>query len=198
VLVLNVAFVAGLALVGWRAHSLGVAAEGVDYLADAGAVIVSLLAIRVAARHAKAPAIAAFVNAGWLLVLSATVAVGAVGRLVRAPHHVHGLAVFIASGIAAVAMTGAAFVLGGDDDETDLNMRAVLLDTIADAAAATGVALTGAIIFLADGLYWLDPAVALVISAVVIYHAARLLSHVLPELHGSRRNSGPTIPETTP
>jgi hypothetical protein len=56
--------VAGLAIVGWRAHSLGELAEGTDYLADARAVIVSLLAIRVAARHTKAPTVAALVNAG--------------------------------------------------------------------------------------------------------------------------------------
>lgn len=83
-------------------------------------------------------------------------------------------------------MFAGALLLGGDveedldedNDNGDLNMRAVLLDTAADAAAAVGVAVTGGIIFAAGGLYWLDPAVALAISAVVAYHAVRLLRRV--------------------
>jgi len=59
------------------------------------------------------------------------------------PHEVQGLPVLVVSGIAAVVMFGGAVVLGGDagnldedDDNGDLNMRAVLLDTVADSAAA--------------------------------------------------------------
>jgi Co/Zn/Cd efflux system component len=52
---------------------------------------------------------------------------------------------------------------------------AVLLDTIADAAAAVGVAATGGIILATGGWYWLDPAVALVIAVVIGYHALALL-----------------------
>jgi hypothetical protein len=42
---LNIALVAGLVLVGVTAHSLGVLAEGANYLADAAAVALSLFAI---------------------------------------------------------------------------------------------------------------------------------------------------------
>jgi len=45
----------------------------------------------------------------------------------------------------------------------DLNIKAVLLDTAADAAVATGVAATGTVITITQGWYWLDPAVALAI-----------------------------------
>jgi cobalt-zinc-cadmium efflux system protein len=51
-----------------------------------------------------------------------------------------------------------------------LNIEAVLLDTAADAAAAGGVAVSGAVILATGGWYWLDPAVALVIAVVVGYH----------------------------
>ena len=54
-------------------------------------------------------------------------------------------------------------------------MRAVLLDTAADAAAAAGVAVAGGVILAAGGLFWIDPAVAFVIAVVVGYHAGRLL-----------------------
>jgi hypothetical protein len=63
---------------------------------------------------------------------------------------VDGLPVLIVSGIAALVMTGGALVLRrhheDETDEHDLSVTAVLLDTIADAAAAAGVAATGAII----------------------------------------------------
>jgi hypothetical protein len=51
VLGLNLALVAALVIVGVVAHPLGVLAAGVDYLADAAAIGVSLMAIRLAQRH---------------------------------------------------------------------------------------------------------------------------------------------------
>jgi cobalt-zinc-cadmium efflux system protein len=54
-----------------------------------------------------------------------------------------------------------------------------LLDTAADAAAAAGVAVAGAIILATHGLYWLDPAVALAIAVVVAYHAIALIRKVV-------------------
>ena len=51
VLALNLSLVTALVIVGLAAHSLAVLAAGVDYLADAGAIGVSLLAIRLASRQ---------------------------------------------------------------------------------------------------------------------------------------------------
>jgi cobalt-zinc-cadmium efflux system protein len=88
-------------------------------------------------------------------------------------------------------MAGGALVLRGDGDDDegedeagqhDLSVAAVLLDTIADAAAAAGVAATGAIILATGGWYWLDPAVALAIAVVVAYHAFALIRKVLKRL----------------
>jgi len=192
VLVMNVALVAGLVMVGLMAHSLAVLAAGADYLADAGAIGVSLLAIWLAGRppsparpagYPNATNVAALVNAGWLLALNVLIAVAAVERLVTGSHRVEGLPVLIASAVAAVVMLAGALVLRGDSDGgdtggDDLNVKAVLLDTAADAAAAAGVAVSGAIILVAGGWYWLDPAVALVIAVVVGYHAQKLVRKV--------------------
>lgn len=166
-------------------------AAGLDYLADAAAVGVSLLAIWLAARpptaarprgHPRATTIAALVNAGWLLILNIAVAVAAVQHLAAGAHRVEGLPVLVVSTVAAVVMLTGALILGGDDDAADaggnLNVKAVLLDTAADAAAAAGVAVAGAIILAADGAYWLDPAVALVIALVIGYHTVRLLREI--------------------
>jgi cobalt-zinc-cadmium efflux system protein len=187
VLLLNLSLVAALLVVGVAAHSLAVLAAGADYLADAAAIGVSLLAIWLAARprgYPKATSIAALVNAGWLLVLNVGIAVAAVQHLAVGVHRVEGLPVVIVSAIAAAAMLYGALVLGGDADDDadgggdDLNIRAVLLDTAADAAAAAGVAVSGAIILGAGGWYWLDPATALVIAVIVGYHALQLIRKI--------------------
>jgi len=88
------------------------------------------------------------------------------------------------SGVAALAMTVGVLVLRADaeDEERegrDLSVAAVMLDTVADAAAAAGVAATGGIILVTGGWYWLDPAVALVIAVIIGYHALALLRKVV-------------------
>jgi cobalt-zinc-cadmium efflux system protein len=197
VLTLNLALVAGLVIVGVRAHSLAVLAEGGDYLLDAAGVGVALLAIRLAARpasrsrprgHLGPTDIAALVNAGWLLILELLVAGAAIDRLINSTPHVDGLPVLIVSGVAALVMAAGALILHrdrggqGDNQERDLSVAAVLLDTVADAAAAAGVAVAGGIILATNGWYWLDPAVALAIAVVVAYHALVLIRKVLPRV----------------
>ena len=212
VLGLNLALVTGLVTVGVTAHSLAVLAEGGDYLLDAAGVGVALLAIRLSARPASrrwpagrpdATRVAALVNGGWLLILELLVAVVAVQRLVTGVPQVDGLPVLVVSGIAALVMTVGALILRADtaDDadadagqtaERDLSVAAVLLDTVADAAAAGGVAAAGAIILATGGWYWLDPAIALAIAVVVAYHALALIRKVLSRLIGSQGGGRPS------
>jgi cation diffusion facilitator family transporter len=187
VLALNLSLVTALVIVGLAAHSLAVLAAGVDYFADAAAIGVSLLAIRLASRppsrarpdgYPNATNIAAVVNAGWLLVLNIAITVAAIQRLASGTSRVEGLPVLIVSGIAASVMLAGALVLRGDavqdDDGGNLNVKAVLLDTAGDAAAAGGVAASGAIILGAGGWYWLDPATALTIAMIIAYQAQKL------------------------
>ncbi|MHB8465130.1 MAG: cation diffusion facilitator family transporter [Acidimicrobiales bacterium] len=203
VLALNLTLILELLYVGLSAHSLGVVAEGVDYLADAAAIGASLLALWLAQRpptavrplgYPKAPAWAALINAGWLLVLTLVVIGGAIDRLAAGSHEVHGVPVLVASASAAVVMLAGACVLRGDldddpegdeDNNAELTMRAVLLDTAADAAAAAGVAVAGAVIAATGGWYWLDPAVALLVAGVVAYHAVVLLRRVSAALRAT-------------
>jgi cobalt-zinc-cadmium efflux system protein len=208
VLGLNLALVVALVVVGLTAHSLGVLAAGVDYVADAAAIVVSLIAIWLSRRPVglgrrrpfrTATAWAAGVNGAWLLVLSVLVVISAVDRLIGEVPHVQGLPVLVMSCIAALTMFAGALVLGGDADRPtvdgladagrDLAMRAVLLDTVADAAIAFGVALAGAVILVTGGLFWLDPAVAIGVSVVVAYHAVQLLRDVAAHV-GAR----PSVP----
>ena len=198
-LALNLVLIAGLVVVGITAHSLGVLAAGGDYLADSGAIILALLAISLGSRppsakrpqgYPRATAYAALVNAILLGLVVVAVIVTAVRRLVTGAGDINGLPVLVISLIAAIAMGAGVFILGrdmhedGDSDADRANMRAVLLDTAADAFAAAGVAVTGAIILATDGWYWLDPTVALLIAVVIGYHVIVLLREVAGTLRG--------------
>src|SRR5205807_2301020 len=56
-----------------------------------------------------------------------------------------------------------------------LSLLAVLLDTVGDAAANTGVAAAGAVILLSGRFEWLDAAVSIAIAVVIAARAVRLL-----------------------
>jgi cobalt-zinc-cadmium efflux system protein len=198
VLGLNLLLIVALVIVGVTAHSVAVLAEGVDYLADAAAIGVSLLAVRLSTRrptsrrplgYPKATRIAALINSGWLLVLNVGVALGASWRLLRGTPHVRGLPVLGVSAIAAALMLVGALILRRDEGERDLNTRAVLLDTAADAAAAAGVAASGAVIYVTGRFYWLDPSLALLIAVVVGYRTIALLNDVITALRAADASS---------
>jgi cobalt-zinc-cadmium efflux system protein len=202
VLGLNVVLIAGLVIVGIDAHSLAVLAAGADFVVDSIAIAVSLAAISISRRRlakrsgrTAATAIAAFANGLLLLVLMVLVIVVSVRRLASGTAEVHGIPVVVVSSVAAVVMLIGALVLKGDhsdaqDEEGDAaNMRAVLLDTAADAVSAAGAAIAGAIIALTGALYWLDPAVAVAIAVVVSFLALRLLASVGGTLRRSLRSS---------
>ena len=196
VLGLNLALVGALVAVGIAAHSLGVFAEGADYLADGAAIGVSLLAIWLSKRpstparphgYPKATAWSALVNGGWLLLLTALVSATAINRLLSGTGEVNGLPVLLVSSVAGLVMVVGVLILRSDTDDEDdqggnLNIRAVLLDTTADAAAAVTVSLTGAIILTTGGNYWLDPTIALAVSSVIFYHAIKLVHGVIVTL----------------
>ena len=180
VLAINLVMVTALLAVGLLSHSLGVLASGADYLGDGLGAGLALIAQRVSRRtpgRSRAISLAALANAGLLLIVTLAVAVAAIRRLVGGTPSIHGLPVIVVSVVAASAMVACAVILG--DVEDDLSMQSVMLDTVADAAAAIGVAISGAIILITGGAYWLDSTVALGISLVVGYHALKLMRRAL-------------------
>jgi cobalt-zinc-cadmium efflux system protein len=181
VLLLNGTMVVALVVVGVASHSLGVLAAGGDYLGDAAGVALSLMALRISRHkhgHPRATSYAALANATFLLLVTAVVIVEGLRRLIGGTPHVEGLPVIIVSVIAALVMAVCALIIGTVESD-DLNMRSVMLDTLADAVSAGGVAASGAIILAAKGAYWLDPTVALGIALIIAYHAIKLIRDVL-------------------
>lgn len=182
---LNVVMIAGLVIVGFRAHSLGVLAAGGDYVADSAAILLGIVAVsirdKVGARS-RATTVVAAVNATALLIVTVFVIVEAGRRLRAGAPEVQGLPVLVVSVIGALVMVVGAVVLGRDAGSEDLHMRSVLLDTVSDALTSAAVAVTGGIIFVRHGLYWLDPAVAIVIGLIIGFGAVRLLRDVVHAL----------------
>lgn len=183
---LNVLMIAGLVIVGFAAHSLGVLAAGGDYAADSAAILLGIIAVTIRDRvgpHSKAPTVVALINGGALLIVTILVIVEAGRRMLHGTPEIHGLPVLIASGLAALVMVAGALVVGRDAGSEDLHMRSVLLDTLADALTAAAVAVTGAIIFAVQGLYWLDSVMAIVVGLIIGIGALRLLIEVVRALH---------------
>ncbi len=182
---LNLLMIVGLVVVGFAARSLGVLAAGGDYVADSAAILLGIIAVRVrdrAGEKSQATTFAALVNASALVVVTVVVIVEAVRRLSGGAPTVDGLPVLIVSAVATLVMVSGALILGRGAGSEDLHMRSVLLDTVSDALTSAAVAVTGGVIYFAHGLYWLDPAVAIVIGLVVGFGALRLLRDVVRAL----------------
>ncbi len=188
ILGLNILMIAGLLIVGFATHSLGVLAAGGDYAADSIAILLGIMAIQIAKHpqgHPKATTYVALINSLVLLIVTGFVIVGGVQRLQTHTPEIHGLGVLIVSLIAMASMILAVFIIGQDAGSEDLHMRSVLLDTIADAAAAAGVAVAGGVIYFTGRLYWLDSAMAVVIGLVIGFGALKLLRDVTNALRGN-------------
>jgi cobalt-zinc-cadmium efflux system protein len=186
VLALNLALVAGLAAVGVAVGSVSLLATAGDCIGDAFALGLGLLAVRLRDRHGRSGAtnVVALINVAVLLVVSAGVLIEASVRLIGGAPEVPGVPVLLGGVATALVLGAGVLVLGTGAGREDLHMRSVLLDTASDSLAALAVAVAGAVIALAHGLYWLDPAGGAVIALVVMVGAVRLLLDVVRALRG--------------
>jgi cobalt-zinc-cadmium efflux system protein len=190
VLVMNAALIAVLVVVGIVANSMSVLAAAGDTVGDCLGLMLGLIAVALRDRdpghpHAQRPiALAALVNAILLTAVTVSVVIESVARLAEGPPPVSGLPVIVVSVITMLVMLAGAVVLGRSAAAEDLHMRSVLLDALADAGAAAGVAVAGAVILATEGLYWLDPVLALAISVVIAVAAVRLMVKAVATLRG--------------
>jgi len=110
--------------------------------------------------------LAALANAIILLVVTGGIAWEALWRLAH-PIAVAGGTVAWVAGI-GILVNGATALLFARGRERDLNLKSAFLHMAADALVTAGVVVSGIAIAL-TGLYWLDPAVSLIVSAVIVY-----------------------------
>lgn len=171
---LNVLYVVVEFIYGLIANSTALMADAGHNLAD---VLGLLLAGGAAILARRAPSgrytyglrstsiLAALANAMFLLVACGGIAWEAVLRFSQPPA-VAGMTVIVVAGI-GIAVNGLSAWMFMRGSHQDINVRAAYLHMAADAAVSLGVVVAG-VIMLFTGWYWLDPAVSLVIVAVVV------------------------------
>jgi cobalt-zinc-cadmium efflux system protein len=110
--------------------------------------------------------LAALANALILLVVTGGIAWEALRRL-GDPVPTQGGIVAVVAGV-GIAVNGVTALLFASGRGSDLNLRSAFMHMAADALVTAGVVVAGIAIAL-TGLLWLDPAVSLVVSAVIVY-----------------------------
>jgi cobalt-zinc-cadmium efflux system protein len=182
---LNLGFVVVEGIFGFISHSMALLADAGHNFSDVLGLVAAWGANLLAARRPSArytyglrssSILAALLNAIILLIAVGGIVVEAAQRLV-APTPVGGVTI-IAVACAGVAVNGIAAVLLGRSHHDDLNVRSAFAHMLGDTIVSVGVAISGAVI-LWTGWLWLDPAVSIVVSAVIVLGTWRLLRHSL-------------------
>ena len=175
----------------------GIAAHSLALLSDAAHVTMDVVALGIALAasiqsmrpanerqtfgFARLEILAGLGNSALLLAVTVLIVVEAVNRFMHPELPAGGLMVLVAA-IGLVVNVGiGAMLLRGHHDT--LNMRAALLHIGGDALGAIAVVI-GGIVILATGAGWIDPALSLFVSAIIligIVNVSREAMHVLLE-----------------
>jgi cobalt-zinc-cadmium efflux system protein len=180
----TLAYIILLVVAGFRAHSLALLSEAGHNVSDFFALLLSWVAAYLSERPAtsiktygwrRAGVLAAFVNAVTLIVIAVLIFYSAIQRLSHPVPVQAGLMMWVAG--AGVLLNGAiTFMLlrGG----RDLNLRSVLIHEIGDTLSTAAVIAGGWVIFV-TGHSWIDPALSIAISAVVLWSSVSIVRESL-------------------
>ncbi|WP_141688456.1 cation diffusion facilitator family transporter [Bradyrhizobium paxllaeri] len=172
---LNTAFVIAELIFGYAANSLALISDAVHNLSDVIALLLAWGAAWLSQRkptqrhtygYRRASILAALFNAGLLLVAVGGIVVEAVNRF-YSPAPVAGMTVILVAAL-GVVINGFTALLFMRGRHGDLNIRGAYLHMVGDAGVSLGVVVAAGIIML-TGWLWLDPAISLVIAAVVFW-----------------------------
>ena len=180
-LALTAVLVAVEVVFGVVAHSSGLLADAGHNVADVGALVLSLVAVRLVLRppsaarsfgNHRATILAALANASLIAVVTVLIVIDSVHRLDHPEPVRAGIVVVVAS--VGLVVNGLA-VLVLRDASNDLNMRAALLHMVGDALASAAVLIAGLVLLAVPAATWLDPASSLVVAAIIVTQAAGVL-----------------------
>ncbi|MGH7022169.1 MAG: cation diffusion facilitator family transporter [Caulobacteraceae bacterium] len=181
----NVAYVIAEAAWGVKANSLALLSDAGHNLGD---VLSLALAWGASIMMRRAPSarytyglggssiLAALSNAMLLLVVTGGIAWAAILRLIH-PAPAAGMTVMIVAAI-GVAVNGVTAWMFASGRRGDVNIRAAFTHMAGDALVAAGVVAAGAMIYFTHWM-WLDPAVSLVIGAVIVAGAWSIMRESL-------------------
>lgn len=200
-IVVNVALTVVQVVAGVLAGSLALVADALHNLSDAGALLLALLARRIARRPAdevmtfgygRAEIVAALINFTTLILIGLYLLGEAVTRAID-PQPVAG---WIVVGVAAVALVVDLVTvwLTFAASRTSMNVRAAFLHNALDALASLGVIVAGTLVILYD-LYIADTLVTVLIAGYVMYHGATEIGSAIRILM-SGAPAGSDVPAT--
>jgi cobalt-zinc-cadmium efflux system protein len=191
---LNLAFVILEVVYGLFAHSLALVADAGHNLGDVLGLLLAWCATFLARTVPtdrrtyglrSSSILAALFNAIFLLITVGAIAWEAIRRFGN-PNVVEARTVIWVAiiGIVINAVTALMFMSGR---KRDLNIRAAFIHMTADAGVSLGVVVAGFLI-IATGWLWIDPAISLVIAAVITWgtwgllrDSANLALHAVPQ-----------------
>jgi cobalt-zinc-cadmium efflux system protein len=177
-------YVAATLFFGIRAHSLALISEAGHNASDALAIVLSFVAVYFQSRPAtdrktfgyqRAGVLAAFVNAGTLMVLAAWIAISAIQRLYTPVAVQPRLMMMVAA--AGVLMNGAIAGLLWKFSG-DVNIRSVFLHMLGDTLSTAAVIAGGAAILFTH-LQWIDPVLSLIIAGMILYSSWGIVRETL-------------------
>jgi len=180
-LVVILVFTALEVTVGIVAESLALLADAGHMLTDASALAIALVAARAASRPPRGPwtfgfgraeILAAQANGIALALVGLWITVEAVRRLLE-PREVDAALVLPVS-LAGIAVTGLVLALLARAERRSLNLRGAYLHILTDVPAFAGTALA-AVLILLTGWNRLDPAASLVVAALALAAAWTLV-----------------------
>jgi len=175
-----VEFVAGL-----RASSLALMADAGHNFTDALALVLAAIAFYLQSKPAddvktygyhRAGVLAAFLNAGTLVIVAGLIFYEAWRRLLK-PEPVQEWTMLIVATVALLVNSAVMFGLRGQKDY-DLNVRAVFVHMLGDALSSIGI-IAGAVLIHFTGLQQIDPVVSALIGALIIWTAWDIIKESL-------------------
>jgi len=180
-LALIVAFMVGEVVAGILAHSLALLSDSAHMLTDAGALALSLVVLRLAARPAggnrtfglrRSEILSAQANGAALLVLAGLIVYGAIRRLISPPD-AKGGAILVVALIGIGVNLLATWLLSGANRQS-LNIEGSFQHVLNDLYAFIATAAAGGVI-LATGWVRADAVAALFVAALMLLASWRLL-----------------------
>jgi len=180
-LVLILAFMCVEVAVGIVADSLALLSDAAHMLTDAGALALSLVAIRLARRPVagamtyglkRSEILAAAINGTTLLVLGVLIVIEGIRRIVNPPDVEGGLVLAVA--ILGIAVNLVATMILARANRQSLNIEGAYQHILTDLAAFIATAIAGAVV-LATGYGRADGIAALFVAALMLRAAYMLL-----------------------
>lgn len=182
---LNILFVAAEVLGGLWTHSLALLSDAGHNAGDVAALVLALLAIIMAERkptqhftygYKKATILISLLNSLLLLGAVALIFYEAIERFFQ-PQPLAGQTVTIIAALGIVVNGLTAFLFFRDKDD-DVNVRGAYLHMAADAVVSFGVVIGGLLISFTQW-FWIDAALGVVISIVILWSTWSLLRESL-------------------